>query len=99
VRRVARLDRDPQHVVVCRDQAVRGPFEQDAPPECRRRLAGGGRHESVDVKAREVQARRELLARGVVVVERLREDVHEAGKGVGCRAHDRDAAFRLVALA
>jgi hypothetical protein len=62
-------------------------------------VAGGGRHESVDVEAREMQARRELLARGIVVVERLREDVHEAGEGIGRRAHDRDAAFRLVAPA
>ena len=93
-----------KHLVVRRDQPVGGPLEQDAATESRGRLAGGGRDEPVEVESRDVQPRGQLLAARLVVVERHRQQVDEAGEGVGRRAHAADLgsgrpALRLIALA
>jgi hypothetical protein len=92
VRGVAGVQRDSQDVVVRGQQAVGRPLEQDAAPKRRRRLARRGRDKPVAVEAREVQARRERLAAGVVVVQRVGEDVDEAGERVGGGAHRPDPA-------
>ena len=56
VRRVARLERDLQHVLFRRDQPIGRTLEQDAATQSRGRLAGGSRHEPVEVKPRDVDA-------------------------------------------
>ena len=66
-------------------QAVGRPFQEDPSPEGARRLAGDRRDDPIEVVPRQVQARSELLARRLVVVERVGEDVHEGDERVaGC---------------
>jgi hypothetical protein len=81
------------------DHAVRRPLEEDAPPERARRFAGHRGDDSVEVEAGEVEPAGQLLRRGVVVVERVGEDVHEGGEGVGGDGHGAIlTAVRLLRL-
>ena len=69
------------------DEAVGRPLEEDPPPEGRRRLAGDGCDHPIEVEARQAQPGRERLARRLMVVQRVRKDVHEGDEGVGRSAH------------
>src|SRR3954447_12416817 len=88
VRGVAGLDRDVEQRRPGGDHPVRRALEQDAPAQRLRGLATDRLDHPVEVEAREVVARRPVVAGAVVVVEGLGEPVDEVGEGVGCDAHD-----------
>ena len=89
VRGVAGLDRDVEDPAVAGQQAVRRPLEQDPAAEPRRRLAGGGRDDPVEVEPRHVSTAGDVRAVDTGLVERLLQHVDEPAERVGRDAHDR----------
>ena len=49
------------------------------------RLAGDRRDQPIEVVPRQVQLRRQVTARRLVVVQRVRQEVHEGDEGVESR--------------
>ena len=96
---VSGLHRHPDHAVVGGDQLIGGAFEQDPPPDRGGRLARGGRHQAVEVEPGQVRPCRERLRERRMVVQRVREDVEEAGERIrGCRHANDRATGRRPAL-
>jgi hypothetical protein len=87
VRSVARLDRDVEHRPFGGHEPVRRPLEQDPTAKRGRGLAGDSCDDPVEVEPRQVDAQGQVLTRGLVVVQRVGENVHEGREGVGCDAH------------
>ena len=67
-------------------QLPRGAFQQQAPPECRRRLADAGAHEPVEVKRTEHRPRRER-APIKAVVECLDHGIDDIPQAIRVRRH------------
>lgn len=88
VRSVAGLDRDVEDRAVGGHQPIRRPLEQNPSTKRRRRLTGDRRDDAVEVEPRQVNARGEVLAGSLVVVQCAGEDVHECGEGVGRDVHE-----------
>src|SRR4051795_955391 len=82
VRPVAGLDRDLEDRVAGCEELVRRPFQQDSAPEPLRRLTRDRGDDAVEVEAREVHPRRDVVPADLVVVKRLGQDVHEVREQV-----------------
>jgi hypothetical protein len=80
---VTGLKRDAHHVVIGRDQPVRGALKQDPAAQRGGWLAGGGRNKAVEVISRQVSAGCQRSGR-IVTVERVRQNVYKARERV-CR--------------
>ena len=87
VRRVARLESDREHVGPGRQQPVRGPLEQDPPPQRAGRLARDGCDDPVGVEPGEMQPRGQPGTVHAGLVEGVAEDANKAGERVGSGAH------------